>query len=549
MKFSALPKSKSTKTKRSSKKERSSFPNPIDMEEFYANSYAVESRGDDELDRYSVKQAQTSSEEEEERDTCVKEIEYAVKNLYKLEDEVSQMEMRLIKLKRSVSRASALVDADKIGVSVSFSEVEDYDDNSQFWGSYEEEEAFFRAVDEEAEALCVDPKGYFVKGVTEEVPMEIAYQSGLLFPLQVLLQKWSLLRKRAAQPQRRGRGIPLCGILSADNCAVFGNGNVKKKKAAPKAKDDKDVDDNDPLFLLEDEAPTSLDRNDDNGGLLLLEAANETPPMRKRAWGIFPLRKDKIDESEAGVPSLDNEEAAEEASIKSKRSIACGGMFPLFSDIKGDTGDESTAANSLVAKEEDDEDNNVLAIKEAPSSVSKRVTCGSLVPLCSGKVASIKIDCMMKADDESTVTNSLLDRDNDDEDNVEAAAEVEAAEAAEDDSIKSKSGIACGGMFPLFSDIKGDIGDESTAANSLVAKGEDDEDNVLAIEEASPSVSERFACGAGTIFPCRGKNDEIEVIVPDWTQVGDSFDGKSLIMQAASTPLPPSYDEASSTEM
>jgi hypothetical protein len=330
---------------------------------------------------------------------------------------------------------------------------------------------------------------------------------------------------------------------------VFGNGNVKKKKAAPKAKDDKDVDDNDPLFLLEDEAPTSLDRNDDNGGLLLLEAANETPPMRKRAWGIFPLRKDKIDENEAGVPSLDNEEAAEEASIKSKRSIACGGMFPLFSDIKGDTGDESTAANSLVAKEEDDEDNNVLAIKEAPSSVSKRVTCGSLVPLCSGKVASIKIDCMMKADDESTVTNSLLDRDNDDEDNVEAAAEVEAAEAAEDDSIKSKSGIACGGMFPLFSDIKGDIGDESTAANSLVAKGEDDEDNVLAIEEASPSVSERFACGAGTIFPCRGKNDEIEVIVPDWTQVGDSFDGKSLIMQAASTPLPPSYDEASSTEM
>jgi len=446
-----------------------------------------------------------------------------------------------------------LVDADKIGVSVSFSEVEDYDDTSQFWGSYEEEEAFFRAVDEEAEALCVDPKGYFVKGVTEEVPMEIAYQSGLLFPLQVLLQKWSLLRKRAAQPQRRGRGIPLCGILSADNCAVFGNGNVKKKKAAPKAKDDKDVDDNDPLFLLEDEAPTSLDRNDDNGGLLLLEAANETPPMCKRAWGIFPLRKDKIDESKAGVPSLDNEEEAEDASIKSKSKsksgIACGGMFPLFSDIKGDTGNESTAANSLVAKEEDDEDNNVLAIKEAPSSVSKRVTCGSLVPLCSGKVASIKIDCMMKADDESTVTNSLLDRDNDDEDNVEAAAEVEAAEAAEDDSIKSKSGIACGSMFPLFSDINGDIGVESTAANSLVAKGEDDEDNVLAIEEASPSVSKRFACGAGTIFPCRGKNDEIEVNVADWTQVRDSFDGKSLIMQAASTPLPPSYDEASSTEM
>eukprot|EP00984_Skeletonema_dohrnii_P009899 scaffold3812_cov84-Skeletonema_dohrnii-CCMP3373.AAC.1 len=93
MKFSALTKS----TKRSSKKERSSFQNPIDMEEFYA--YAVESREDDELDRYSVKQAQTSSEEERERDTCVKEIEYAVKNLYKLEDEVSQMERRLIKLK------------------------------------------------------------------------------------------------------------------------------------------------------------------------------------------------------------------------------------------------------------------------------------------------------------------------------------------------------------------------------------------------------------------------------------------------------------------
>ena len=104
-------------------------------------------------------------------------------------------------------------------------------------------------------------------------------------------------------------------------------------------------------------------------------------------------------------------------------------------------------------------------------------------------------------------------------------------------------------MFPLFSDIKGDIGDESTAANSLVAKGEDGEDNVLAIEEAPPSVSKRFACGAGTIFPCRGKNDEIEVNVADWTQVRDSFDGKSLIMQAASTPLPPSYDEASSTEM
>eukprot|EP00985_Skeletonema_marinoi_P015943 scaffold8415_cov127-Skeletonema_marinoi.AAC.1 len=76
--------------------------------------------------------------------------------------------------------------------------------------------------------------------------------------------------------------------------------------------------------------------------------------------------------TKAGVPSLDNEEAAEEASIKSKSKsksgIACGGMFPLFSDIKGDSGNESTAANSLVAKEDDDEDNNVLAIKEAPSS-------------------------------------------------------------------------------------------------------------------------------------------------------------------------------------
>eukprot|EP00985_Skeletonema_marinoi_P025012 scaffold17921_cov129-Skeletonema_marinoi.AAC.1 len=384
MKFSALSKS----TKRSSKKERSSSSS----EEIYVNSvYAVESLrdDDDELVKYSVKLAQTSSEEEE-RDTRVKEIEYAVKNLCKLKDEVSQMEMRLIKLKRSVSRA----EADKIGVSVSFSEVEDYDDTSQCWDSYEEEEGFFRVVGEEADALCIDPRGYFVKGVTEEVPTEIG-----------------------------GRGIPLCGILSADNCAVFGNGNVKKKKAATKAQDDEDVDDNDPQFLLEDEAPTSLDRDEDNGCLLLLEAANETPPVRKCASDTVPPDSDSLVDK--------NDEIDVDGNV--------------------DVSDWAHVRDTFASEEE----------------------------------ASIK--------------------------------------------IKSKRSIACGGMLHLLLAIK-----------------EEKE-----IEEDPPSVSKRFACGAGTIFTCRGKDkdDEIEVIVPDWTKVHDSFDGKSLIMQAASTPLPPSYDESCPTEM